>query len=107
MKGGYKICEMEENSQISLERLKNLRHESWLYRLLNGWVTTLYRDLLDEDFNRHEGSIDWYNTAFSVMISEIKYMRTQRDYWKLLSKLYMLGFIAICAIFICYALNWH
>lgn len=107
MKGGHKICKIEEKTQISPECLKGLRHESWLYRILNSWVAVLYRDLFDEDFNKHEGSTEWYNTTFSIMISEIDHIRTQRDNWKTLAELFMLGFIAICCIFIFYALNWH
>lgn len=104
MKQCHKICEMEEEPQISKEALKGLRHESWLYRILNSWVTVLYRDLFDEDFNKHEGSCDWYNTTFSIMCSEINRIRTQRDGWKNLAEALLVLFIAVCITFIFYVL---
>ena len=107
MKSGHKICKIDEKIQVSPACLKGLRHETWLYRLLNSWIAPLYKNLLDEDFNRHEGSIEWYYTAFSVMFAEINHIRTQRDKWKLLAVLFMLGFLAICSVFIFYALNCH
>lgn len=95
MKGGLHKCEMAERFSDKdifylsdkLEKEKS-RSSHW-------------KEMYEWEKSNHDRSHNRFIEEQKIRLQNLK----ERDYWKLLAELFMLGFIAICCIFIFYALN--
>ena len=92
MKGGLHKCEMAErfsDKDIFLlsDKLEKEKARASYWKEMYEWRSGTYDDLEDRFYEEQR--------------FRIQNLR-ERDKWKLLAKLFMLGFLAICSVFIFY-----